>query len=265
MWKQARVRGGISSTRRRTRCDRAQLLVNFQTKNKAKPVPWVSPRKRLKNRPPCPTFPRPSTATVETTTAICQVCVRRSCLRFQFCIPAAGLRNFSAFIQPFVFEFLWWCCVWASAYLSAECQRGPLILSNYPDTFPFSAEIHTVLEDLQLELIHMHSEHALKRLFDSVTSTEFQKTLSSDKFSCLKNLLWDVFHLWSHVAYFTWAKLIVHPWPSWLGSMRHRTGRTRSVPDLAMPEIWKTVLCCPASCSALIDGCEAEPSRECLQ
>lgn len=60
-------------------------------------------------------------------------------------------------------------------------------------SYPFTVEIDTVPEDLQLELIDMQSDHTLRGMFNSVTLTEFYKSLSSDKFPCMKNFARKIF------------------------------------------------------------------------
>ena len=62
-------------------------------------------------------------------------------------------------------------------------------------SFPFSAEIDTVPENLQLELIDLQSNHTLKGLFHSVTLTEFYNSLSLDEFLRLKNFAMKIFSI----------------------------------------------------------------------
>uniref|UniRef100_A0A0L8FJV2 HAT C-terminal dimerisation domain-containing protein n=1 Tax=Octopus bimaculoides TaxID=37653 RepID=A0A0L8FJV2_OCTBM len=61
--------------------------------------------------------------------------------------------------------------------------------------YPFTADIDTAPEEVQLELTDMQLDHMLKVMFNSVTLIEFYKSLSTDKFPCLKKFAGKMFSI----------------------------------------------------------------------
>ena len=53
---------------------------------------------------------------------------------------------------------------------------------------PFSSDIETATEELQMELIDLQADNSLKRIFESKPLVEFYAYLHSEKFQNLKNL-----------------------------------------------------------------------------
>ena len=62
-------------------------------------------------------------------------------------------------------------------------------------SYPFSFDIDAVPENLQLELIDLQSDPALKGFFNSVKLSEFYESLSSDKYSVLKDYAGKMFSI----------------------------------------------------------------------
>ena len=53
-------------------------------------------------------------------------------------------------------------------------------------SYPFTADIDTAPEDLQLELIDLQSDYTLKEMFYEKTLVDFYSFLSAEKFPCMK-------------------------------------------------------------------------------
>ena len=53
-------------------------------------------------------------------------------------------------------------------------------------SYPFTADIDTASEDLQLELIDLQSDYTLKEMFHEKTLVDFYSSLSAEKFPCMK-------------------------------------------------------------------------------
>ena len=53
-------------------------------------------------------------------------------------------------------------------------------------SYPFTADIDTAPEDLQLELIDLQSDYTLKEMFHEKTLFDFYSSLSVEKFPCMK-------------------------------------------------------------------------------
>ena len=51
---------------------------------------------------------------------------------------------------------------------------------------PFSRDIETATEELQMELIDLQADNSLKRMFESKPLVEFYSSLHSEKFQNLK-------------------------------------------------------------------------------
>ena len=52
--------------------------------------------------------------------------------------------------------------------------------------YPFTADIDTAPEDLQLELIDLQSDYSLKKMFHEKILVDFYSSLSAEKFPCTK-------------------------------------------------------------------------------
>jgi len=62
-------------------------------------------------------------------------------------------------------------------------------------SYPITADIDTAPEELQLELIDMQSDHTVKEMFNAVTLVDFYKSLSADKFPCVKKFAGKMFSI----------------------------------------------------------------------
>ena len=64
-------------------------------------------------------------------------------------------------------------------------------------SYPFTADIDTATEDLQLELIDLQSDYTFKEMFHEKTLVAFYSSLSAEKFPCMKKFNGEnVFYLW---------------------------------------------------------------------
>jgi hypothetical protein len=62
-------------------------------------------------------------------------------------------------------------------------------------SYPITADIDTAPEELQLELIDMQSDHTVKEMFNAVTLVDFYKSLSAEKFPCMKKFAGKMFSI----------------------------------------------------------------------
>ncbi|XP_049947909.1 general transcription factor II-I repeat domain-containing protein 2A-like [Schistocerca serialis cubense] len=61
--------------------------------------------------------------------------------------------------------------------------------------YPITADIDTAPQELQLELIDMQAVHTLKEIFSAVTFVDFYKSLSAEKFPCIKKFAGKMFSI----------------------------------------------------------------------
>ena len=62
---------------------------------------------------------------------------------------------------------------------------------------PFTCDIETTTEELQMELIDLHADNSLKRMFESKPLVEFYATLHSERFQNLKKFARKMFVLFA--------------------------------------------------------------------
>jgi hypothetical protein len=62
-------------------------------------------------------------------------------------------------------------------------------------SYPITADIDTAPEELELELIDMQSDHTVKEMFNVVTLVDFYKSLSAEKFPCMKKFAGKMFSI----------------------------------------------------------------------
>ena len=62
-------------------------------------------------------------------------------------------------------------------------------------SYPITADIDTAPEELQLELIDMQSDHTVREMLNAVTLVDFYKSLSADKFPCVKKFAGKMFSI----------------------------------------------------------------------
>ena len=60
---------------------------------------------------------------------------------------------------------------------------------------PITADIDTAPGELQLELIDMQLDHTVKEIFNTVTLVDFYKSLSPEKFPCVKQFAGKMFSI----------------------------------------------------------------------